>query len=57
MLLTIHNLHHYKLFFEAIRECMKNDELSKLKEMIGVQYKNKTFSYEVQVQKNVAQKK
>ncbi|CAG9799320.1 unnamed protein product [Chironomus riparius] len=53
MLLTIHNLHHYKMYFEAIRECIKNDELSDLKEMIDVQYKNKTFSYEVQ--KNVAQ--
>ncbi|XP_070507388.1 queuine tRNA-ribosyltransferase accessory subunit 2 [Chironomus tepperi] len=55
MLLTIHNLHHYKKFFEAIHECMKNDKLSELKKMIDIQYNNRTLSYDVQ--KNAAQKK
>jgi len=55
MLLTIHNLHHYRKFFDAIHECMKNDKLFELKEVIDEQYKNKNLDYDVQ--KNVSQKK
>ncbi|KAG5677276.1 hypothetical protein PVAND_007046 [Polypedilum vanderplanki] len=39
MLLTIHNLHHYKRFFEVIRECIKNNKLPELIKLVTDQYK------------------
>lgn len=47
ILLSIHNLHHYKLFFEAIREAIKNDKLSKLIELVSDQYKDVELVYQV----------
>jgi queuine tRNA-ribosyltransferase subunit QTRTD1 len=47
MLLTIHNLHHYKRFFEAIRECIKNDKLQELIDLVSDQYKQaESLKYE-----------
>lgn len=48
MLLTIHNLHFYKKFFETIRESIKNDKLNQLIELVAEQYKDaeKTLNYE-----------
>ncbi|CAO1324722.1 unnamed protein product [Diamesa hyperborea] len=38
MLLTIHNLHHYQLFFEAIRHSINEDKLPALIDLITSQY-------------------
>jgi len=34
VLLMIHNLHHYKVFFDTIREAIKRDSLQEVKDMI-----------------------
>lgn len=48
MLLTIHNLHYYKKFFEAIRESINNDKLQELVSLVSEQYKDveKVLKYE-----------
>jgi queuine/archaeosine tRNA-ribosyltransferase len=53
MLLTIHNLNHYKRFFEAIRDCIKNDKLKELTILVSEQYKDaeKVLNYEPIVKK------
>lgn len=48
ILLTIHNLHRYKRFFEAIRESIKNDKLNDLKALVAEQYKDVTLEYEAE---------
>ena len=58
MLLTIHNLHHYQKFFEAIHKCIRDDRLAELKELIEMQYKKNTFCYDLPIhEKNMPQKK
>lgn len=47
MLLSIHNIHHYKLFFESIRSSIANDRLSELLKQVRDQYDQKVFSYTV----------
>lgn len=46
MLLTIHNLHHYKRFFESIRRNIKDDKLPELLSLVTDQYKEALLSYE-----------
>lgn len=48
MLLTIHNLHHYKRFFEVIRKCIKNDKLHELTTLVADQYKEVNLAYEAE---------
>ena len=38
MLLTIHNIYHYKQFFSAIRDAISKDKLPELMELINEQY-------------------
>lgn len=46
MLLTIHNLHHYRKFFEAIREAIAKDKLPELLQLVTSQYLDTKLSYE-----------
>lgn len=39
MLLSIHNLHHYKSFFESVRDAVEKDQLQLLIKLISDQYK------------------
>jgi len=45
MLLTIHNLHHYIRFFDAIREAIQNDRLAELIALVTEQYKEVELDY------------
>jgi queuine tRNA-ribosyltransferase accessory subunit len=38
MLLLIHNLFHYRRFFEAIQKAIKEEKLEELKKLVGEQY-------------------
>lgn len=51
MLLTIHNLHHYQKFFEAIRESIKADKLPELAQLVAEQYRDAgdALNYELKV--------
>lgn len=59
MLLTIHNLHYYKKFFEAIRECIKNDKLNDLLTLVKEQYEENghDLNYEPIVKEEVQKSK
>lgn len=49
-LLTVHNLHYYMKFFEAIRASIKNDSLPDLIQLVSSQYEAsiETLTYEVE---------
>lgn len=47
MLLTIHNLFHYRQFFESVRVAIKDDRLPEMKKLIADQYEsNELLNYE-----------
>lgn len=54
MLLTIHNLYHYRKYFEAIREVIKDDKLPELLELVSEQYKD---SKDLLIYEQVAEEK
>lgn len=47
-LLSIHNLYHYKTFFEAIRDAIKADKLPQLIELVSAQYKDSKLVYQIE---------
>lgn len=59
MLLTIHNLHHYRQFFEAIRDAIKDDKLPELLTLVSEQYKESknVLTYEQVVEEKPVESK